>query len=155
MLRPGPRSGRRGKRGSMKSHSAENIVGKMDPEPMVGIFWLFKGELIFDVTPVSSAEPYGDCVGHANSHIAFWTSLQDAGVIPLDVEYEEPPRGRVVHHVRTHKYFIYTDKCIRDKPAVVRKIFREFSLPTDSAVITSDGHYRCRTCLFQDETQCF
>jgi hypothetical protein len=88
---PGPRSGRRGKRGSMKSHSAENIVGKIDPEPMVGIFCLFKGELIFDVTPVSAAEPYGDCVGHAKSHIAFWSELQHARAIPWNVEYEEPP----------------------------------------------------------------
>ena len=132
----------------MKRNSALKNGGKMDSEPMVGIFWLFKGELIFDVTPVSAAEPYGDCVGHANSHIEFWTSLQNAGVIPLDVEYEEPPRGRVVYDVRIHKYYIYTDKCIRDIPAVVRRIFRDFSLPPDSAVITSDGHYRCRTCLY-------
>ena len=137
----------------MKRNSAINGGGKTEPEPMVGIFWLFKGELIFDVTPVSIAEPYGDCMGHANSHIEFWTSLQNAGVIPLDVEYEEPPRGRVVYDVRIQKYFVYTDKCIRDKPAVVRRIFQDFSLPTDSAVITSDGHYRCRTCLSQDATQ--
>src|ERR1035437_9064241 len=86
------------KEGAMKRNSALKIGGKVEPEPMVGIFWLYKGELIFDVTPVSAAEPYGDCVGHANSHIEFWTDLQRAGVIPLDVEYEEPPRGRVVHH---------------------------------------------------------
>lgn len=33
-------------RKQVKSHSAENTVGKMDPEPLVGIFWLFKDELI-------------------------------------------------------------------------------------------------------------
>jgi hypothetical protein len=137
----------------MKRQNADNIVGEMDPEPMVGIFWLFKGQLIFDVSPVSTAEPYGDCVGHAKSHIAFWADLQRAGVIPWDVEYEDPPRGRVIFNLKTKKFNVYSDKCIRVQSAVVRKIFREFSLPTDSAVITSDGHYRCRTCLFQDETQ--
>ena len=137
----------------MKRHSARKTGGKMDPEPMVGIFWLFKGDLIFDVTPVSAAEPYGDCVGHAKSHIAFWSELQRAGVIPSDVEYEEPPRGRIVFNMKTRQYIVYADKCIRVQSAVVRKIFRELSLPTDSAVITSDGHYRCRTCLFQDEIQ--
>jgi hypothetical protein len=131
----------------MKRNSALKTGGKMNYEPMVGIFWLFKGELIFDVTPVSAAEPYGDCVGHANSHIEFWTSLQNAGVIPLDVEYEEPPRGRVIFNLKTKQFNVYTDKCIRDKPAVVRKIFRDFYLPSDSAVITTDGHYRCRVCL--------
>jgi hypothetical protein len=139
----------------MKSHSAGNIAGKMDPEPMVGIFWLFKGDLIFDVTPVSAAEPYGDCVGHAKSHIAFWSELQHARAIPWDVEYEDPPRGRVIFNLKTKKFNVYSDKCIRVQSAVVRKIFREFSLPTESAVITSDGHYRCRICLYGDASQGF
>jgi hypothetical protein len=130
----------------MKSHSAENIVGKMEPEPMVGIFWLLKGELIFDVTPVSSAEPYGDCLGHAKSHIAFWTELQRARVIPLDIEYEEPPRGRVVFNVKTKQYIAYADKCIREKPVIMRKIISDFFLPADSTEIISGAHYRCRSC---------
>jgi hypothetical protein len=133
----------------MKSHSAENIVGKMDPEPMVGIFWLFKGDLIFDVTPVSAAEPYGDCVGHAKSHIAFWSELQHARAIPWDVEYEDPPRGRVVHNVRTDQYIVYADKCIREKPAVVRRIIRDFSLPNELTVVSGGVHYRCRACLYE------
>ena len=122
----------------------------MDPEPMVGIFWLFKGDLIFDVTPVSSAESYGECVGHAKSHIAFWADLQRAGVISLDTEYEEPPRGRVVHNVRTGQYIVYADQCIRTKPTVVRRIIRDFSLPADSTVLISDEHHRCRVCLYKN-----
>jgi hypothetical protein len=131
----------------MKRNSAHKTIGKMDHEPMVGIFWLFKGELIFDVTPVSSATPYGDCVGHANSHIEFWTDLQRAGLIPLDIEYEEPPRGRVLFNMKTKQYIAYADKCIRDKPAVVRRLIREFSLPAEFAIVSGDGHYRCGTCL--------
>ena len=134
----------------MKSHRAEKIAEKTGPEPMVGIFWLFKNELIFDVTPVSSAEPYGDCVGHAKSHISFWTELQEAGVIPLDVEYEEPPRGRVVFNLKTRQYIVCADKCIRTKPTVVRRIIRDFSLPADSTVLISDEHYRCRVCLYEN-----
>jgi hypothetical protein len=151
--RPTNRKGR--KRWSMKRNSELKTGGKMDPEPMVGIFWLFKGELIFDVTPVSAAEPYGDCVGHAKSHIAFWSELQHARAIPWDVEYEDPPRGRVIFNLKTKKFNVYSDKCIRVQSAVVRKIFRDFSLPSDSAVISRDGHYRCRTCLSQDATQEF
>ena len=132
----------------MKSHSAPKTGGNVDPEPMVGIFWLFKGELIFDATPVSAAEPYGDCLGHANSHIAFWTSLQRTGVIPLDIEYEEPPRGRVVFNMKTKQYIAYVDKCILEKPAVVRRLIRDFSLPTELAIVSGDGHYRCLTCLY-------
>jgi hypothetical protein len=137
----------------MKSHSAENIVEKMDPEPMVGIFWLFKDELIFDVTPVSSAEPYGECVGHAKSHIAFWSELQRAGGIPLGVEYEEPPRGRVVFNVKTRQYIAYADNCILAIPAVVRRILRDLSLPVDLTVVSGDEHYCCRSCLYRDTPQ--
>jgi hypothetical protein len=133
----------------MKRQNADNIVGEMDPEPMVGIFWLFKGELIFDVTPVSTAEPYGDCVGHAKSHIAFWADLQRAGVIPLDVEYEEPPRGRVVFNVKTRQYIAYADNCILAIPAVVRRILRDFSLPNELTVVSGGVHYRCRACLYE------
>jgi hypothetical protein len=132
----------------MKRNSALKTGGKMDPEPMVGIFWLLKNELVFDVTPVSLAEPYGDCVGHAKSHIAFWADLQRAGVISLDTEYEEPPRGRVVHNVRTGQYIVYADQCIRTKPTVVRRIIRDFSLPADSTVLISGEHYRASITLF-------
>jgi hypothetical protein len=137
----------------MKRNSALKIGGKVEPEPMVGIFWLYKGELIFDVTPVSAAEPYGDCVGHANSHIEFWTDLQRAGVIPLDIEYEEPPRGRVVFNMKTKQYIAYVDKCIREKPAVIRRLIRDFSLPAELEVVSGDGHYRCRICLWGDASE--
>lgn len=138
----------------MKSHSAENISRKTGPEPMVGIFWLLNCELIFDVTPVSSAEPYGDCVGHAKSHISFWTELQEAGVIPLDVEYEEPPRGRVVFNVKTRQYIVYADKCIRAKSAVVLRIIRDFYLPTELTLVSGDVHYRCQACFYENASLC-
>jgi hypothetical protein len=137
----------------MKRLGPENNVKKMDPEPMVGIFWLFNGELIFDVTPVSAAEPYGDCVGHAKSHIAFWSELQHARAIPWNVEYEEPPRGRVVFNTKTKQYIAYVDKCILEKPAVVSRLIRDFSLPTDLAIVSGDGHYRCGTCLYGDTSE--
>lgn len=134
----------------MKGCSAKTIAGKLEPVPMVGIFWLLDGELIFDVTLVSSGEPYGDCVGHAKSHIAFWSELHRSRMIPLDVEYEDPPRGRVVFNVKTRQYVVYADKCIRAKRSVVRRIIREFSLPTEFTVISGDEHYRCRSCIYRD-----
>jgi len=120
----------------------------MDREPKVGIFWLVNGKLIVDITPISHAESYGDCLGHAKSHLEYWTELQRANLIPQDAEYEDSPRGRVVFNTTTGQYIFYADKCIREKSKVVHKILRDFALPEDGTVLTGDGHYRCRVCLY-------
>lgn len=126
--------------------AAENIGEDMNPEPKVGIFWLVNGRLIFDASPVSGAETYGDCLGHAKSHLEYWTELQRARIIPADTEYEDLPRGRIVFNARAGQFILYADKCIREKSTVVHKILRIFSLPYDT-VMSSDEHYRCRLCL--------
>jgi len=127
-----------------------DVGREMSPEPKVGIFWLVGGKLMVDVTPTSHAETYGECLGHAKGHFEYWTELQHAGVISQNTEYEDPPRGRVVFNVRTRKYILYADKCIRKKSKVVRKILRDFGLPEDGTILSSDEHYRCRVCLYGD-----
>jgi hypothetical protein len=44
-------------------------------EPRVGVFWFFQRMLIIDITSVSQAEPYGDHVGHAASHVDYWAEF--------------------------------------------------------------------------------
>lgn len=119
----------------------------MEREPKVGIFWLVDGKLISDVTPVSSAEAYGECLGHAKGHFQYWSELQRTGTIPADTEYEDPPRGRIVFNGGTGQYILYADKCIREQSKVVHKILRDFALPEDGTVLSGDEHYRCRVCL--------
>lgn len=125
-----------------------NIGENIGCEPRVGIFWLADGKLIFDATPVSSAEVYGDCLGHAKSHLEYWTGLQRAGIIPADFEYEDLPRGRIVFNMRSRQYIVYADKCILEKLNIVRKILHDFGLHEDGTVLSSDEHYRCRVCLY-------
>jgi hypothetical protein len=120
----------------------------MDNEPKVGIFWLGSGKLIIDVTPVSSAETYGECLGHAKGHFEYWTELQHAGVVSQNTEYEDLPRGRVVLNARTHRFIVYADTCILENSDIVRSILRDFCLPEDGTVLSSDEHYRCRMCLY-------
>ena len=50
-------------------------------QPMVGIFWWFRGRLIIDASPLSEAEPYGDFLTHRNSHIDYWKEQQRLGEI--------------------------------------------------------------------------
>ena len=84
-------------------------------QPNVGIFWFVGERLIFDVSPLSEAEPYGDRLTHRKSHIDYWMEQQRLGAVPKEMEYEEAPRGRVVFNRKTERFMLYADRCILDK----------------------------------------
>jgi hypothetical protein len=117
------------------------------PEMLVGIFWLVQGQLIFDTTAISEAEPYGDLLGHSRSHIRFWESLKLTGAVPPETEYDEFPRGRVMANPKTHQTFVLLDDCIRRNSWFVSEIMRVMHLP-ENAVLDRDLHYRCPECLY-------
>lgn len=117
-------------------------------EPMVGIFWLINGKLILDGVPVSSAERYGAVLGYPTGHVDYWAKLQRDGVVPVEVEYEEHPRGRVLYHAEKEEFVLLADKCILLHKKAVCEVRRAFSLP-DSTVPETDCHYRCYRCLYQ------
>ncbi len=118
---------------------------------MVGIFWLYNGGLIVHGTSLPAAEKYGDCLTSPLSHIDYWTELQHNEKVSCDVEYEEPPRGRVVFDVNKQQFVVYADRCILMRHDVVRQILVQMSLPLNS-INTTDAHYRCYQCLRHSRT---
>lgn len=120
-------------------------------EPQVGIFWLLDDRLILDSTPVSRAEPYGEAKTHARGHLKHWTELQRTGVVPDNVEYEDPPRGRVVYYPQDDGFALYADPCILSKKDVIQKIMAAMNLPQGRTAILRDAHYRCSHCLYGNE----
>ena len=84
-----------------------------------GIFWLVSGKLVIDSTSLDQAESYGDHVTHPRSHIDVWTQFQRIGKVPHESEYEEFPRGRVMHHPASGEFTILADKCITDRKELV------------------------------------
>lgn len=114
-------------------------------EPRVGIFWLIQNRLIVDASTLSEAESYGDCLTYRSSHIDYWTEQQRLGTVPRDVEYDEPPRGRVVHNAKEQKFFLLADRCILKDPALVIRIKNEMYLPPNT-IVDTDAHYRCQGC---------
>ncbi len=116
-------------------------------EPRVGIFWLFEGKLITDSTPLSQAEPYGKAKTHPRGHLKHWTELQKTGQVPLDVEYEDPPRGRVTYYPQEEEFVLYADPCIFEKKRLVQQIMEALSLPGKHTTTAKDPHYRCARCL--------
>lgn len=115
-------------------------------EPRVGIFWVVEERLVLDSSLLREAEPYGDCLTHRTSHIDFWSEQQRLGTVPRDIEYEEPPRGRVTYNTKSQKFSFFADRCILKDKAKMALVKKAMHLPVNILVDT-DPHYRCPTCL--------
>jgi hypothetical protein len=126
------------------------VENSRTPERCVGIFWLFRNEIIIDSTPLSKAESYGTALTHPTGHIKYWNQLRQIGAVPAEVEYEEPPRGRVIFDGRAQRFHLLADKCILGQGNVVTEIMRTMHLPPDKTSKGRDEHYRCFTCLYPD-----
>lgn len=137
---------------SMAERSTKASQFKSGLEPHVAIFWRLDGKLLTDSTPLDRAEPYGDHLTHPRSHIDVWDSWQRLGKVPVDVPYEEPPRGRVVFNRKTSQSELLADKCILERKSVVAEITKGLGLPKN-VTLGSDSHYRCSKCLFGSDTE--
>ncbi|MGA2607313.1 MAG: hypothetical protein ABSH01_07640 [Terriglobia bacterium] len=119
----------------------------LDRAPQLGIFWLINGKLIIDSSPLTEAEPYGNHLGHPRSHIEVWEKYQRGGKVPLEMEYEQAPRGRVMFDRTSDTFTILADKCILRRKDLIAGIKSELKLPK-STRLSTDSHYRCFTCLY-------
>jgi len=136
----------------MTERSTRAPQSKIGPELHVGIFWLLDGTLLTDSTPLNQAEPYGDQLTHPRSHIDVWDCWQKLGKVPVDVPYEEPPRGRVVFNRKTSQSVLLADKCILERKSIVAEITKALVLPKN-VTLGSDSHYRCSKCLYGSDTE--
>ncbi len=118
----------------------------LDREPHLGIFWLVDGKLIIDSSPLSEAEPYGDHLTHPRSHIRVWATFERSGGVPRGSEYEEYPRGRVMHHPVSREFTILADRCILKDKGLIAQIKKALHLHK-KVKLGTDSHYRCPSCL--------
>lgn len=119
-------------------------------QPTVGIFWLFNGQLIFDTTQLTNGEDDGEFIDHPTGHSDYWEELQERGAVPRDIEYEEPPRGRVLFKKKSGRFALYADRCILKRKSTVKQIMTAMRLPASQTDVGSDGpygHYKCFRCL--------
>jgi hypothetical protein len=121
-----------------------------ETEPQVGIFWLWRERLIVHATALTEAERWGRYL-NAIGHDRYWEDLQIAGEVPGDVEYTEPPRGRVVYDTISRKYFLYADRCILSRSQLITEIIQRLGLLAEAVEISGDEHYRCADCLRRRE----
>jgi hypothetical protein len=122
-----------------------------DREACLGIFWLVDGKPIIDSSPLSEAEPYGDHLTHPRSHIDVWAEFERSGRVPRGSEYEEYPRGRVMHHPVSGEFTILADMCILKDKDLIAQIKKDLHL-RKKVKVGPDSHYRCPKCLRGKQT---
>jgi acyl-[acyl carrier protein]--UDP-N-acetylglucosamine O-acyltransferase len=126
----------------------QELHGEVEPEAQVGIFWVVDDNVLLDTSPLSAAEEYLDMKVHSGEHKKVWGTFQRLGKVPRDIEYDEPPRGRVAYHKTTRKFSLLADKCILRDTNKITNIMSLMHLPSNTR-IGSDSHYRCSRCLRQ------
>jgi len=122
-----------------------------DREACLGIFWLVDGKLIIDSLPLSKAQLYGDHITHPRSHIRVWAEFERSGRVPRGSEYEEYPRGRVMHHPASGEFTVLADWCILKHKDLIAQIKKDLHLRKKVKTGT-DPHYRCPLCLRVEQT---
>lgn len=58
-------------------------------------------------TPLAIAESHGEFTNLPASHIDHWAGLQRDSSVPPDMQYEVPPRGRVVYETRAQQFTLF------------------------------------------------
>ena len=119
---------------------------KNKPEPQVGIFWLVKGTLILKGVPLGEAEAGGRYL-NAPAHEGYWDQLRRRRAVPPEMEYDEPPRGRVVYDTIADRFHLYADRCILADKKRIEEIIAQLRLAEQRIKIAPDLHYRCTNCL--------
>jgi len=120
-------------------------------QPAVGIFWLVNDVLAIDRTTLEDAEPYGDCLTHAAGHYERWQewqALSDAQRASAgypdriaSTEYDQWPRGRIVHETPQRRFVIYADRRLQ-RPDIIDALKIAFGLNEAEVIVRSDSHYR-------------
>ena len=116
----------------------------------VGIFWFYKDLPMFvHAVPLEQGEHYGEAINGTKDHADYWEELRLGSlfVLPkqLQEEYFSIPRGRVVYHGDTERFFLYHGNNIKKHD--LQKIAVVFCLPKDKTVFEEDLHY----CDLSDE----
>lgn len=110
--------------------------------PSVGIFFgaMLNGVpvILHDATPLAEAEDYDLCKTHPRGHLEAWEASRAA--LLLHDEYDDYPRGRIVHDTRHSHFIVYLDRSL-DVPEFRRAILLCFALPERDAVFRYDAHY--------------
>ena len=130
---------------SRNEHSREQMA-KEAGMPEVGIFWVVGSELIFDTAALSEADEWSGYKTYPSNHEKMWPKFQRWGMVPNDMDYRTPPRGRVGYDIGNRQFILTADRCILKDSEMLDRIYREMNLPENTSNQPDDEHYRCAKC---------
>lgn len=111
--------------------------------PYVGIFWIYNGFVIFShAVSVVEGLAYGTAITGIKDHADYWEETKNwHGFIPEEFrnEYFSIPRGRVVYHSDTDKFYVYHGNNL--KKTELNQIVELFCLPRNKTLFEKDIHY--------------
>ena len=117
------------------------MAAPQQPQGHVGIFWIYKKQVLADTVPWAEGESYGDHMNGLSDHYTFWPTLQRQRPELRRYEYEQVPRGRVVYNTKTATFTVLgSERFIRDE-AQRAMVLEAFHLPADQTRFKADEHY--------------
>jgi len=114
--------------------------------PLVGIYFVVKDQILHDSVTLENAEAYGDALQHGG-HNDFHEDLAPQSPIERLFKtrpYDFYPRGRVVYFQQTGKFRLYVDKCLDEE--TIQKVIETFCLADLDIETEPDEHYKCAGC---------
>ncbi len=114
--------------------------------PMVGIYFVVKGQVLHDSVVLEQAEPYGEALQHSG-HNDYHEALQPQSPIERlfkSMPYDYFPRGRVVYFPNRKVFRIYFDGCLSEDELL--KVINVFALKHQNMERERDAHYQCAKC---------
>jgi hypothetical protein len=114
--------------------------------PLVGIYFVVKGNVLHDSVGLEEAEAYGDALQHGG-HDDFHEALSPMSPIERlfkSKPYDFFPRGRVVYFQQTGKFRLYVDKCLDEY--AIQQVMKVFGLEGLEIEREPDEHYKCAGC---------
>lgn len=122
---------------------AEQVSGR---GPLVGIYFVVRGEILIDAVELEKAEPYDDALqfgGHNDFHESLRPGSQTERLFKAR-PYDYFPRGRVVYFSTTKKFRMYFDRCLSKES--LQEVIRQFGIEREDLELCPDEHYQCAGC---------
>lgn len=110
----------------------------------VGIFFVVKGQLLYDIASLEEVEQSQDAINFSG-HYEYWESLRPKSNLELLFKqhaYDYLPRGRVIYFNKTKSFKLCADRCISTVELdLITTVFQLTSFK-----LAQDEHYQCATC---------
>jgi len=130
----------------------------------VGIFWVFKGQLLALPVALEQAERREGTIDSPHAHVEQWPRVvarhRSALRLLSVLEYDEVPRGRVMFDIRRRTFIAYMDTSLfADQVAQtplegVRVALEErFGLDGERVRYATDPHYRLTASEPEDDEE--